>query len=370
VLAAVDAEQAEAAPGDMFLDVLEANPEELWNDSIASKHLTAGVARRALTRAEAELNRSPSYALRLIDVANGIANQLRDADCRAMLGDVWKQRANAFRHLGRYDEALSAAEIAEAFYGSLSSGDFDVAQAQYTRAATLFKMMRFVEAQQVLEMVTATLRPYGSTLPLAKAVTLDASIRLEQGDVAAAERLWSATLPMLQSLGDEVEQARVRANLAECLLRLGHLTRAMEEARRAVGRYEALGMDAESIRSRWTIGMIHLAGGESDEGVDVLMDVAAAFEACEMLGDAGFAKLDICEEHLRREEWSYAEVAARELAGLFTNLGVTPATAAAIDYLRQAVENKQATETTVRDVRAIIAAADSSRSSSPPPLNR
>jgi tetratricopeptide (TPR) repeat protein len=98
---------------------------------------------------------------------------------------------------------------------------------------------------------------------------------------------------MLEHLGDEVQQARVLANLAECNLRQGAYDQAMADAQRSVARYRGLRMEIESIRSEWTIGMVLLARGQSEEGLGVLENAASAFETLSMSGDAGFVKLDI-----------------------------------------------------------------------------
>jgi len=291
---------------------------------------------------------------------------LSDVECRTVLGDAWKHRSNALRHLGRYEEALDAAEIAEAFYASLLTGAFDVAQAQYTRAGALFKMTRFAEALQVLAIAHATLRDFGDSVPLAKTIMLEASILIDQGDVATARQRWRDVLPMLEALGNDGEQARVLANLGECNLRLGNLDQAMEDAQLAVSRYRRLRMEAESSRSEWTIGMVHLGRGASDEGLRVLENAAADFEARGMAADAGFVKMDVCEELLRREEWTEAEVIARALVPLFIAPGVTLTSVGALDYLRQAVENREATAAVVRYVREYVTADDPIRPFDPP----
>jgi tetratricopeptide (TPR) repeat protein len=360
----------EASSAAVFVADLLSRPQETWDAFFERhpEHRTSAVARRLLEEVDVELNRRPEYALLLVREAERIGSFLSDVECRSLLGDVWKHRSNALRHLGRYDEALDAAEIAEAFYASLVAGDYDLAQAQYTRAVTLFKMTRYTEALDVLATASATLRNYGETVPLAKTMMLDAAIRIDQGDVASAQARWREVLPMLERLGDYVELARVLANLAECNLRLGAYDQAMEDAQRAVVRYRDLHMEMESIRSEWTIGMVHLARGESDDGLVVLESAAAAFENLGMSGDAGFVGLDICEERLRREEWTKAEITARSLAGLFTAAHVTLASVKALDFLRQAVKNRQATAETVRYVREYVTADDPSRRFSPPPV--
>jgi tetratricopeptide (TPR) repeat protein len=187
---------------------------------------------------------------------------------------------------------------------------------------------------------------------------LEAGIRIDQGDVATAQRLWCDVLPMLERLGDEVERARVLANLGECNLRLGNLDQAMEDAQLAVRRYEVLRMEAEAIRSEWTIGMVHFARGEFEEGHNILRNAAASFTLRGMTADAGFVKLDICEELLRRHEWTEAEGIARELVSLFTVAGVTLASVNAIHFLREAVEHREATVAIVRYVRDYVTADD------------
>ncbi|HEV2721208.1 MAG TPA: hypothetical protein VG323_14395, partial [Thermoanaerobaculia bacterium] len=203
----VGADESSAEAG--FAD-LSARPMEMWGAFFARhpEHRTAAMARRILKEVEVELNRRPEYALSLVGMAEKIARLLRDPESRAVLGDVWKHRSNACRHLGRYDEALAAADLAESFYDSLVTGTFDAAQAQYTRAVTLFKMTRYADAMAVLTSATATLRAFGASLPLAKAIMLEAAIRIEQGEISAAQQLWRGVLPMLARLGDEVEQAR------------------------------------------------------------------------------------------------------------------------------------------------------------------
>jgi tetratricopeptide (TPR) repeat protein len=358
----------EATSAEDFFAELLAWPIETWDTYFERhrEHRTPGMARRLFAEVEVELNRRPEYALLLVGVAERIGYSLRDVECRTVLGDAWKHRSNALRHLGRYEEALSAAEIAESFYTSLLTGAFDVAQAQYTRAGVLFKMTRYGEALAVLATASATLRDFGDSVPLAKTMMLEAGILIDQGDVAAAQQRWRQVLPMLEALGDEVERARVLANLGECNLRLGNLEQAMEDAQLAVRRYEALRMEAEAVRSEWTIGMVHLARGEFEDGLSVLQNAAASFALRGMTGDAGFVKLDICEELLRREEWADAEIISRDLVSLFTVAGVTLASVNALDYLRRAVENREATADIVRYVREYVTADDPARPFEPP----
>jgi hypothetical protein len=99
---------------------------------------------------------------------------------------------------------------------------------------------------------------------------------------------------------------------------------------------------------------------------DVLESTAAAFEIRSMAADAGFVKLDVCEELLRRGEWNDAELIALELVRLFTAAGVTLAMVNALDSLRQAVEKREATAAMVSSIRDFVTTNDATQHVAPP----
>jgi tetratricopeptide (TPR) repeat protein len=367
ILADENRQEREGAAADAFYSKLAKEPIETWAAILAKhpEHCTAAMVRGLIHAADPELDRNPDRAIALLHVAEMVANALRDDECRLQLGHVWKQRSNALRMLAEYSEAVDAAILAEKFYASLPAGDFDVGQAQYTLAVALFKMTRYASALDALARSRATLEPYGITAPLAKTLMLDAVIRIEQGEVATARETLRQLLPIEEGLKQPLEAARVHANLAECALRLGEFADAMVEAVAARDAFSTLGVEAEELRAEWTIAMIRLAVSEAD-ALDRLHEIAGAFHERNLTGDAGFVKLDIAEELLRRGEWTDAEVIARELVTLFMRAGVTLASVNALQFLRRAVEHREATVATVQYIRAFIAADDPARTFDPP----
>lgn len=366
-----DAERVEqeARAADALFVQLAQHPVDTWEATIGAhpQVCTGALVQRLVDSAGLELDRKPAQALVLLRVGEMVALTLEGATSLRSQGHVWKQRSNTFRVLGRYEESIDAAIVAEQLYAELRQPDtpFEVGQACYTMALTLFEMTRYEAALRAATRARDLLGDYGLTAPLAKVMMLEALVRAEWGDVANARETLRALLPVAQQLGQPFELGRVRQNLAECNLRLGDLDAAMHDAHAAIETFRALGNIAEETRGEWTVGMIRLARGER-EAIDRLYEVAAVYQGLGMPGEAGFVNLDVTAELLEREEWTEAETLARELVTLFTAARVTLASVNALDYLRRAVENREATSSTVRYIRKYIAADDPARPFDPP----
>ncbi len=359
----------DARAADALFMQLAQHPVERWEDTIGAhpEVCTSALVQRLVDAAGLELDRKPEQALVLLRIGEIVALTLDGAMSLRSRGHVWKQRSNAFRMLARYEESIDAAIVAENFYSELREPDspFEVGQARYAMAATLTKMTRYEAALRALKSARDLLDEYGESAPLAKVMMLEATIRMEQGDVAAARETLRELLPVEERVGQQLEVGRVRTNIAECNLRLGDLDAAMDDARAAIEIFRALGNVAEQMRSEWTVTMIRLAWGEADAMND-LEPIASMYQALGMPGEAGFVTLDLTEALLRNEEWTEAEFLARGLVTLFTAAGVTLASVNALDYLRRAVENHEATVDTVSYIRSYIAADDPTRPFEPP----
>jgi tetratricopeptide (TPR) repeat protein len=359
--------EREARAAEAFFVQLAQHPVDKWEAMIGAhpQVCTSALVQRLVDAAG--LERKPEHALVLLSVAEMVAFTLDHVSSLRSRGHVWRQRSNVFRMLARYEEAIDAAIVAEELYADLRQPDtpFEVGQARYAMAITLFEMTRNEAALKTAARARELLGEYGMTAPLAKVMMLEALIRAEQGDVANARDTLRSLLPIEEQLGQAAELGRVRFNLAECNLRLGDLDAATHDARAAIETFRALGNVAEETRGEWTVAMIRLARGER-EAIDRLYEVAAIYRGLGMPGEAGFVNLDVTAELLDREEWTKAETLARELVTLFTAARVTLASVNALDYLRRAVENREATASTVRYIRKYIAANDPNRPFDPP----
>lgn len=351
------------------LAALMATPLETWPLYLAAhpSAATEALVRRIVDAAVAELERQPAGSLALLDAADSIAEHVNDQngqfECRS---EVWKNRANALRILGRYEEALSATVMAERFSEEIPTGGFMLAQIIYTRGTVLFKMGRFAETIQIARDASLSFAEYGDVKRVIHARNLEAIALTERGETAEGLRVYLLIANQLKQLDDPQMTARVTENIAVSHQHLGNYVEARTYAIAAQELYRALGAESEIIRAEWTLGAIDLLVGETDPGLARLRGAAASFEALGMLADAGFVKLALTEELLRLEELEEAEMMAGQAAEAFASAGAKLHLSAALAFLRQAVQQRSATLELVQYVRDYVKADEEERLFVPP----
>jgi tetratricopeptide (TPR) repeat protein len=369
VLTEADRMAREKRAAESDFAALVATPLETWPLYFAGhpSAATEGLVRRVTDAAVAELDRQPAHSLALLDAADSIASRVSDQngqfECRS---EVWKNRANALRILGRYEEALAATVMAERFTEEIATGGFMLAQIVYTRGTVLFKMGRFVETIQTARDASYRFAEYGDVKRVIHARNLEAMALTEQGQIAEGLRVYLLIARQLQPLDDPQMTARVTTNIAVSHRRLGNYDDATTYTLAAQQLYRALGAKSEIIRTEWTLGLIDLRVGETEGGLARLRGAAAAFEALLMPADAGFVKLDLTEELLRLEEWDEAGMMAGQAAEAFVRAGAKLHLSTALAFLREAVQQRSATLELVQYVRDYVKADEEERTFAPP----
>ncbi len=369
VLTEADRMAREKRAAEYDFAALIATPLETWPLYLAAHPgaPTEALVRRIVEAAVGELERQPSYSLALLDAADSVAGRVSDqngqSECRS---EVWKNRANALRILGRYDEALSATVTAERFTDEIATGGFMLAQIIYTRGTVLFKMGRFAETIKTARDASRRFAEYDDIKHVIYARNLEAMAFTEQGQTAEGLRVYLLIAQQLQQFEDPQMTASVTKNIGVSHRRLGNYDDATTYTLAAQRLYSALGADSEIIRTEWTLGAIDLLVGDTQRGLTRLRGAAAAFEALGMLADAGFVKLALIEELLRLEEWSEAALMAGEAAETFARSGAKLHLSTALSFLREAVQGRSATPELVRYVREYVTADEEGRSFEPP----
>lgn len=323
---------------------------------------TAGALRVLCAESRALRERQPMHALVLADAAIAIADQLPSNHYPAPLldelrGSAWLERANVLRCLGRHAEAFDAIDIAERAFAQSPIAAFSIALVDYLRGVVCVEVERLDDALRYVRRAARVFRQFGEHERYVHARIVEATVLFDQNRIREARDLFASLIATAKELGDAPTLARLYANLANCQLQLQELAEAGESYTRSLSLYEALGLETERIRTRWNIGCLHIATGDTADGLARLREASREFEKLGLRTDAALVTLDLAEALLATGDGP-ARSEAAELCGTlvesFTAFGMTGHALTALAYLRDAFENGRATRNLVRHVRQYL----------------
>ena len=251
---------------------------------------------------------------------------LSESKLRTEAAIIQKQRVDALKHLGRYDEALRAAGEARRVLsrkdpielGQLETNvgniyyqmdRYNKALEHYDRAHEIFStageesMRAFVdfsrsniltetdrheEALALLESAASAWEKTGATLLAAQARFHIAYIEFLRGNYNAALAGYTEAREQLGKLGSRQLVAFCSLDMAETLLALNAFDEAVESAATARTEFESLGMQYEAAKAT----MVHaLALGAQGQVEEAQTDLQRARDAFSRVGNSTFAAL-------------------------------------------------------------------------------
>jgi tetratricopeptide (TPR) repeat protein len=316
----------------------------------APEERTTGLVRRLIHEARARHERVPLDALTMLDLAVEITESLVPRGLH-MEGELWKERGNALRHLGRYPEALRALDRADRAYGQVPATTFERAFVLWARATVYWAMKRFDDARALASRAEETFREYGDDVDAARVQILEGGIRFDEGDIAGARAVFDGALPIIEQFEDEETLARLLANLCTCDVRLGDIARGRTYGAHAAALFAKLGMDTEALRLFWSVAEALAVTGANDGALGQLQQTAARFERLGMLGVAADVSLDTVRFLLADGKYEEAARLAASLAARFRSENDAVDTAHAFAYFQEAATKPRATPALVDYVR-------------------
>lgn len=362
LLAKEDADAAE------LLGPLVASPVSFRRANVAAipQMRTAGVVRRLCAESRSLRERQPMHALVVADAAIAISDQLVSQSTGArypqplvdeLRGDGWHERANVLRYLGRHAEALDALDIAERAYSRSPVAVYWMAIVEYSRAVVFIEIGKLEDAVRLARKSARVFRQFGEDERYVHAKILEGAVLFDRNRYRDARDLFLSLITSAKNLGDAPTLARLYLNVANCQLRLNELASADIYFARALSLYEALGLETERIRTRWSIGCLRIAAGDVDDGLARLREARAEFEQLGARTDAALVTLDIAEALLAGGTAAGAAEAADLASALvqsFTDVGMTGNALTALAFLQEAFAAGAVTPQLVRQVREYL----------------
>ena len=255
----------------------------------------------------------------------------------ALQAHALKGRANALRHLGRFDDALSDLRVAAALFAKAQFSVDEAAQVEYTRGTVLLKMDRWDEAADAARAARRLFMRTTDVRRLAHADVLLAVALFEKGSWDDAREIWLDLERRLTLMKDREALARVWQNLAVVEIRRGRPQPARGYLNRASAAFRALGNQTELVRTRWNMATYLATFRGTRAGICALRRVRERFEALGVYVDAACVGLEIVELLIPVAPQGDAELTryALDVASVLVRAGLAVSTAAALDQLRR-----------------------------------
>lgn len=338
---------------------LQETPRDEWPRLAEEPEMrTSGALEQIAARIRSSCEKGPQEALALTSLATTIAETLApDSYPPVILAQLrahaWKDRAHALRYLGRCDEALEAAGIAEKRLEPFASTAHDRAVVALVKASTLQQMERFDESQELLETCSAVFRDHGDSRLFLYCGLMEGNLRYRRQQYVEARDVWRPLLEVALKAGDFESAARIHNNLGCVDVQLGQFADAQVHLSEAKAIFVDLGKPVEAVRTDHGYGLLLIAKGKTDAGVAILRKTRAAFLHHELVQDAGLCGLAIAEALVASDRAVASDLVA-EILDDFTTAHLNPGAIEAVAYLQRAIIERSASTEVFRHVGSYI----------------
>jgi len=352
--------QKEDAEASRILAPLVNSPLRFRNAKLEEKPRchTEGMVRMLCAAANERHESRPTFSLELTVTACTIAKalpQTNGAGRRLSMGMALRERANALRYLGKFNDALLALEYAERFFDtSPGADDFDLAIVWYIRAVVFNKSDRLAEGIIAARDAARVFREYGDRDRELSSIMVEAGCLLLSGNAQDAVEAFGRVADLARERSNVRLLASALQNGAAALADLGQLERAERLYSEAIVLYDELRVPTEHARAVWALGSVAVAAGNLEEGAARLDASRKELAHLGLTNDAAQATLEWAEARLALNKPEGVAAACRKIVVVFNSEGMQHHAKEALATLHEALRAGKATPELVRSVRAYL----------------
>lgn len=351
-------ERVEAA--DVVEKVLAETPPEGWPALAERGDLqTCGALERLGNSVAATLDRDPRRALAVAELEASLAEGIPPAAYpRVVIGQLrahaWKDVGQSLACLGRYQEALTAFDRAEANLVDFGALGHDRAIVRFARATTLQEIDRHEESMALLVECKEVFRDHADDRRLILCGIAEGVLLHRLRRYREAREAYLLLLAETRDSIDRESLACLHNVIGFCSVDLGDYAAAEVHLTRAIELFETLGQPLRVARAELGRGRLLVRKGELERGIAHLRVIRARFLRQGMTEEAGICALEMVEALLLRESAADAEALARQVIDDFTAAGLDARAITALGYLQEAIGARRASTSMVSDVREYI----------------
>lgn len=261
--------------------------------------------------------------------------------------------------LGRYEEALTRYDRAQAIYDSLGeSVEIQSALLKTNKAILLTQLADFEAALQLFEETRPVYARHGHTGSLLRREEWVAYVYAAQGQYTQALWRYGSILAEMERAGLGLDATDVALNMVECYLNLNRDGDALELAEETIRGFERFGTLTEAAKARFYCALAHAHLGNNERALLLLDEAAQAFAAAGLATQRALVTLQRAILYLHDENWSAASEEAERAGAVFANLGLVIRQAQADLVRARAAVGQGDYETAARLARSALAASN------------
>lgn len=346
--------EAEALLSPLLKSPLRFRGAEIDTDS---RFHTGAVVRHLCLAAHARHEKQPQFSLVITNAACRIALQLPKSgtERRAVLALSVRERANAFRYLGRFAEGLKSLDDAEKLFDQSPGSDpFDLAIVSYIRATIYLESGRAADGLPLAKAAAEVLGEYGDRRRELAAVMVEAGCLMHSGHASEAAEAFERVASIARATDQPEMLARALQNAGNAYLAASKHELATPLFIDALALFDNLGLATERTRSVWKLASARAAEGALHEAAEQLERVQAELADLGLTNDAALATLEWAEARLAVGENGGVAERCAAIAVDFESEGMLRNARIALAYLQEALRTGAATPEVVRHVRAYL----------------
>jgi tetratricopeptide (TPR) repeat protein len=334
-----------------WLPRLEQNPE--WR--------TAGVVRKLIDRAYAEVVKMPPDAVAMTTLATAIADGLdpdsHPSDTVARLrGSAWRAKGYALFYVGQFTAADSAVAESARSFDACMINEYELARLGIVKALVLRPFERYSEASDVALASADTFSRHGDMEKMVSAKLAEVPMLIARNRHREAELLLLELEHRVSGSVHVETHARVLGNLGQVYKKLGKVEAAIHYFDCASALLDDIGARTETLRIQWNVAVMLAEAGHVADACNRLTVLTREMEHLGMTNDAAIASLDVAELLLAQSRYHEVSEICRSTMQAFELAGLSYTTRAltALAYIREAANKKRPDRTLVRHVRQYI----------------
>ena len=339
--------------------LLRDTPAEQWSELSERAELrTAGALEKLGSYVTQALGRDPRQALTAAQLAASICESLSDPYPPVVVAQLCahaaKDLAKALLYLGRFDEALSALDRAEARVAPYGALAHDLAIVRVVRATLLHEINRYDDAFALLAECKEVFREHHDNKRLLLCGINEGVLLHRMRRYREAREAYLLLLPATADSGDRDAMACLYNVIGHCSVDLGDFSAAEMYLSRAIEMFHALGQPLQAAKAELGRGRMFVRRGDINRGIAHLRPIRADFMRHRMVEEAGLCGLEIVDALLVRGSAGDAEALARQIIAEFTTASLNQRAISALGYLTEAIAARKASRDMVTTVREYI----------------